>query len=164
MIALFGFTHKAINSMRDLLHSWTVCKLFFSKITSPFPQTSHECALKLTDLWNTSLLFDLNSKFINGTSLLALPKSMYQYGMKLIISACKTKGVQMCLLKHTYLQSIQPGNIRYQQLKQAENGGRGVLSNGLNKEVVFSFCEKEVGYPIWCSIPTKNQLDYSTFN
>ena len=40
----------------------------------------HECALKLTDLWNTiaSLLFDLNYKFqLTGASLLALAKSMY---------------------------------------------------------------------------------------
>ena len=34
-------------------------------ITQPFPQKSHECALKLTDLWIKSLLFDLNYKFIN---------------------------------------------------------------------------------------------------
>ena len=34
---------------------------------------SHECALNLTDLWITSLLFVL--KFINGASLLALAKS-----------------------------------------------------------------------------------------
>ena len=26
-----------------------------------------ECALKLTDLWITSLLFDLNHKFIDGS-------------------------------------------------------------------------------------------------
>ena len=57
---------------------WTVCKLFFSKITQPFPQKSHECALKLTDLWNTSLLFDLNYEFeLIGASLLALAKSLY---------------------------------------------------------------------------------------
>ena len=31
-----------------------------------FPQKSHECALKLTDLWNTKLLFDLSYTFING--------------------------------------------------------------------------------------------------
>ena len=31
------------------------------------PQKSHECALKLTDLWNTKLLFDLSYKFINGS-------------------------------------------------------------------------------------------------
>ena len=26
-----------------------------------------ECALKLTELWNTGLLFDLNYEFINGS-------------------------------------------------------------------------------------------------
>ena len=60
------------------LLAWTVCKLFFSKIT--FPQKAHECALKLTDLWNTiaSLLFDLNHKFeLIGALLLALAKSIY---------------------------------------------------------------------------------------
>ena len=36
------------------------------------------CALKLTELWNTSLLFDLNYKFeLIGASLLALAKSIY---------------------------------------------------------------------------------------
>ena len=38
------------------------------------------CALKLTELWNTSLLFDLNYKCINGASLLALAKSIYYEG------------------------------------------------------------------------------------
>ena len=43
-----------------------------------FPQKSHECALKLNDLWIKSLLFDLNYKFIKiGASLLALAKSIY---------------------------------------------------------------------------------------
>ena len=32
-----------------------------------FSQKPHECALKLTDLWITSLLFDLNYIFINGS-------------------------------------------------------------------------------------------------
>ena len=41
--------------------------MFHSKITYPFPQKSHECALKLTDLWITSLLFDLKYKFNNGS-------------------------------------------------------------------------------------------------
>ena len=59
---------------------WTVCKLFFSKITQLFPQKSHECSLKLTDLWNTSLLFDLNYKFeLIGASLLALAKSILHF-------------------------------------------------------------------------------------
>ena len=62
------------------LLAWTVCKLFFSKITEPFPQESHECALKLIELWNTSLLFDLDYKFkLIGASLLALAKSIYYF-------------------------------------------------------------------------------------
>ena len=36
-------------------------------ITYPFPQKSHERALKLTDLWITSLSFDINYKYINGS-------------------------------------------------------------------------------------------------
>ena len=54
------------------------CKINF---TQPFRQKSHECDLKLTDLWNTSLqLFDLNYKFeLVGASLLALAKSIYYY-------------------------------------------------------------------------------------
>ena len=45
----------------------TRCKMFHSQITYPSPQKSHECALKLTDLWITSLLFDIKYKFINGS-------------------------------------------------------------------------------------------------
>ena len=40
---------------------------YFSLKSLPFPQKSHERALKLTDLWTTSFLFDLNYKFINGS-------------------------------------------------------------------------------------------------
>ena len=58
---------KSQNRLADLVHSGVVCKLFLSKITQPFPEKSHECALKLTELWNTSLLFDLSYKFINGS-------------------------------------------------------------------------------------------------
>ena len=47
----------------------TRCKMFHSKITYPFPQKSHECALKLTDLWITSLLFDLKYNLLMGASL-----------------------------------------------------------------------------------------------
>ena len=53
------------------------CKMFHSKITQPFPQKSHECDLKLTDLWIKSLLFDLNYNLLIGASLLALAKSIY---------------------------------------------------------------------------------------
>ena len=51
-----------------------VLKMFHSKITYRFPQKSHECALKLTDLWITSLLF---VNLLMGASLLALVKSIY---------------------------------------------------------------------------------------
>ena len=46
----------------------TRCKLFHSKINEPFPQIHMNVPLKLTDLWITSLLFDLNYKFINRIS------------------------------------------------------------------------------------------------
>ena len=66
-LPVFGCTSTAINSMKDLVHSWTVGKLLFlvSNHLTLIPQKSHECALKWTDLWNTSVLFDLNYKFIN---------------------------------------------------------------------------------------------------
>ena len=68
MVANFWCTYKAIKSMSDLVHSWTVCKLFFSKITYPFhPSKVTLMCSELTDLWNTSLLFNLNYKFINGS-------------------------------------------------------------------------------------------------
>ena len=40
---------------------------FLSNHLAIIPQKSHECALKRIDLWNTSLLCDLNYKFINGS-------------------------------------------------------------------------------------------------
>ena len=36
-LLFFGCTYKAINLMSDLVHSWTVCKLFFSKLKSLSP-------------------------------------------------------------------------------------------------------------------------------
>ena len=38
---------------------------------------SHEFPLKLTDLWITSVLFDLSINLLMGASLLALAKSIY---------------------------------------------------------------------------------------
>ena len=58
MIAIFGGTYKTINSM---LNCFTLgLSNYVSLKSQPFPQKSHECALKLTDLWITNLLFDLN--------------------------------------------------------------------------------------------------------
>ena len=59
--------------MKDLFHSWTVCKLFFSKITQPFSQKLHECAPKLIDLWVTSL------SVWEPRFFLALDKSIYYF-------------------------------------------------------------------------------------
>ena len=43
------------------------CKIWFTLgLFANYFSLKHECALKLTYLWNTSLLFDLNYKFING--------------------------------------------------------------------------------------------------
>ena len=58
MIAIFGGVQIRLS---------TRCKMFHSKNTynSSFPQKSHECALKLTDLLITRLLFDLNYIFVN---------------------------------------------------------------------------------------------------
>ena len=56
---------------------------------------SHECALKLTALWNISLqLFDLNYKFeVVGASLWALAKSIYYPAFKMSNHlSCKPKG------------------------------------------------------------------------
>ena len=53
-------------------------QIIFSLKSLRLSLKSHECALKLTDLWNTSLLFDLNYKFeLIGASLLDLAKSIY---------------------------------------------------------------------------------------
>ena len=63
-LPVFGCTYEAINSMWDLVHSWAVCKLFFVKsLIYSLSQKSHTNV----ELWNTSLLFDLNYKFINGS-------------------------------------------------------------------------------------------------
>ena len=47
---------------------------------------SHECALKLTELWKTSLLFDLNYKFelIHRSFAFTLAKSIYYTSQCLI--------------------------------------------------------------------------------
>ena len=51
---------------------------FSRKSLSLSLKMSHECGLKLTDLWKTSLLFYLNYKFdLIGASLLALVEFIY---------------------------------------------------------------------------------------
>ena len=41
-LLFYGCTYEAINSMQDLVHSWAVCKLFFSKIT--YASVNSTCA------------------------------------------------------------------------------------------------------------------------
>ena len=77
----------------------TRCKMFHSKITQPFPQKSHECALKLTDLWITSLLFDLSYKFINGSFSFS-PGEIY-------ILSIETEASLLALAKSIYYKAIQ---------------------------------------------------------
>ena len=55
----------------------TRCKMFHSKITSPFPQKSHECALKLTICGLQVHCLIQNINLLMGASLLALAKSIY---------------------------------------------------------------------------------------
>ena len=45
-------------TIRRVTFSAQTTLMFHSKITQPFPQKSHECSPKLTDLWIKSLLFD----------------------------------------------------------------------------------------------------------
>ena len=42
-------------------------QIIFSLQSLRLSHKSYECALKLNDLWITSLLFDLNNKFMNGS-------------------------------------------------------------------------------------------------
>ena len=50
---------------KSWLADWARCT--FLPIREMNTGRSHKCPLKLTELWNTSLLFDLNYKFINGS-------------------------------------------------------------------------------------------------
>ena len=66
-------------SSLSIIHGLGACNLilyihFFINLQLPqqyirwpvsLPQKSHKCALKLTDLWITSLLFDVNYEFNN---------------------------------------------------------------------------------------------------
>ena len=69
----FFYVHMRLSTRCKIWFSLGLFANYFSpKITKPFPQKSHECALKLTVLCNTSLLFDLNYKFINGSLAFSL--------------------------------------------------------------------------------------------
>ena len=86
-------------------------KLFLSKITWPFSQKSHECALKLTDLWNTSLLFDLNYKFINGSFAFS-PGLIYILRLSITGTECEASEIHFSLptiiISSLYIYQYRP--------------------------------------------------------
>ena len=82
MIAIKYFlgVHMRLSTRFKILFTLGLFANYFSLTSLSLSLKSHMnvlYALKLTELWNTSLLFDLNYKYINGASLLALVKSIY---------------------------------------------------------------------------------------
>ena len=75
----FGCTYKRLSTCK-ILFTLGLFANYFSLKSLSLSLKSHMnvlCTLKVTELWNTSLLFDLNYKYIMGASLLALAKSIY---------------------------------------------------------------------------------------
>ena len=74
--------HMRLSTRCKILFTLGLFANYFSLKSLSLSLKSHMnvlCPLKLTELWNTSLLFDLNYKYIVGASLLALVKSIYYY-------------------------------------------------------------------------------------
>ena len=62
--------HMRLSTRCKILFTLGLFANYFSLKSLSLSLKSHMnvlCALKLTELWNTSLLFDLNYKFINGS-------------------------------------------------------------------------------------------------
>ena len=62
--------HMRLSTRCKILFTIGVFANYFSLKSLSLSLKSHMnvlCALKLTELWNTSLLFDLNYKYINGS-------------------------------------------------------------------------------------------------
>ena len=77
-ICYFLGVHMRLSTRCEISFTPGLFANYFSLKSLSLSLKSHQCALKLTDLWNTSLLFDLNDKLIlMGASLLALAKSIY---------------------------------------------------------------------------------------
>ena len=80
MIAVFLGVHMRLSTRCKILFTLRLFASYFSLKSLNLSLKSHInvlCALKLTELWNTSLLFDLNYKLLMAASLLALAKSIY---------------------------------------------------------------------------------------
>ena len=84
MAMLFLGVHIRLSTRCKIKFLGLFANYFSLKSLSLSLKMSHECALKLTDLWKTSLLFYLNYEFeLIGASLLALAKSI-NYSEELI--------------------------------------------------------------------------------
>ena len=69
MIAIFG-VYVRLSTHCKILFTLGLFANYFSLKSLSLSLKSHMnvlCALKLTELWNTSLVFDLNYEFINGS-------------------------------------------------------------------------------------------------
>ena len=67
---LFWGVHMRLSTRCKILFTVGLFANYFSLKSLTLSLKSHMnvlCALKLTELWNTSLLFDLNYKYINGS-------------------------------------------------------------------------------------------------
>ena len=76
----FLSVHMRLSTRRKILFTLGLFANYFSLKSLSLSLKSHMnvlCALKLPELWNTSLLFDLNLNILMEASLLALAKSIY---------------------------------------------------------------------------------------
>ena len=67
---LFLGVHMRLSTRCKILFTLGLFANYFSLKSLSLSLKSHMnvlCALKLTELWNTSLLFDLNYRYINGS-------------------------------------------------------------------------------------------------
>ena len=67
MVAIFCGVHIRLSTRRAICFILGLFAIIFSLQSLSLSHKSYECALKSNDLWITSLLFDLNNKFINGS-------------------------------------------------------------------------------------------------
>ena len=70
MIALFLGVHMRLSTRCKILFTVGLFANYFSLKSLSLSLKSHMyvlCDLKLTELWNTSFLFDLNYNYINGS-------------------------------------------------------------------------------------------------
>ena len=101
-------------------------------------------ALKLTELWNTSLLFDLNYKYINGASRLALVKSIHYLTTAFLFN------VEELHYIHTEKYSPKSHVVNFRTQISSSQSEEGTMvftrekndTSNQNRERCFFTCEK----------------------